>query len=489
MSVNEIISLNGRIEIKTSITEDADIETILKDLDYTLPLHYENARKIDYLYKYWKGGQPILDRVKEVREDIDNKVIINLAASATRQITGYTFGKPIEFIHRKDTDEVEMEVLNNCFKSSFKTVTDNEIFTDLSVCGVGYRAITPIKGYNGTQYELGISPFALTRLDPVDTFCVYSQSIPKTLVYAVTYYVKRYPDQVDETIYQIYIGNREFLITVPGASPKTVSGISINDETVKETRNLLGIPIIPYKNNMIMAGDWELAISIVDALNVVASDSVNDIVQFVQSLLVFINAEMDSDKAEELKIHKMLSLISQEGLNADVKYIAQQLESTRVQMTLEWLEGEFDTVVGIPDRKTRGGGGGDTGEAVKLRDGWGDLEILARIKEPYVEKGEMETLMFAINLIKEYNLIEKLLVYDIEIKFSRNKSDNLMIKTQSYSNLIATQTITPEDAMTICDFVNDTQEVSKKGDKYWKAKEPVSEPIVDDNSEPNNINQ
>jgi hypothetical protein len=167
----------------------------------------------------------------------------------------------------------------------------------------------------------------------------------------------------------------------------------------------------------------------------------------------------------------MMSLLSPEGLNADVKYIAQQLDSSRVQFSLEWLEEKFDTVVGIPDRKTRGGGGGDTGEAVKLRDGWGDMEILARLKEPYVRKGEIETLKFAIQTLTVYNIIEGLRIYDVEIKFSRNKSDNLLVKTQSYSNLVATKTIAPEDAMTVCEFTNDTQEVAAKGEKYWTEKQ------------------
>jgi SPP1 family phage portal protein len=218
---------------------------------------------------------------------------------------------------------------------------------------------------------------------------------------------------------------------------------------------------------MSMMGDWEPAISIIDALNVVGSDGVNDIVQFVQSLLVFINAELDDDQIELLKKNKMFSLISSKELNADVKYIAQQVDAASVQFLTEWLEGMFDTVVGIPDRKSRGGGGGDTGEAVKLRDGWGDLEIVARNKEPYVSKGERETLKFAISTLMTYNLINDLKIYDVEIKYSRNKSDNLLVKTQSYSNLVSTKTMTPEDSMNVCDFTNDSKETAGKGKAYW----------------------
>ena len=466
--------LQGRRELFTSYDEDTPLEVLLPDFELSLALHYQNVIEIEYLRNYWKGGQPILDRIKVVREDIDNKVIINLAQSSTRTITGYTFGKPIEFIHKKENDEDEIEVLKNCFSVQHKTLVDNEIFTDMSVNGIGYRMVTPQKGYNKGQYELGISPFALTRLDPKNTFVVYSTDIPKRAIYACHYHdIKLWnvkTNSYDEfRVFTIYQGNKEYRFKVPGAAPSLIPLETMVDQPKV---NLLGIPIIEYRNNMSISGDWELAMSIMDALNVVASDSVNDVVQFVQSILVFINADLDDPEVvAELKKSKMLSLISPSGLNADVKYISDQLDSTGVQTLREWLEQEFDIQVGIPDRKTRGGGGGDTGEAVKLRDGWGDLEVVARSKEPYVRKGEIETLKFAINSLKVYNLIEDLKIYNIEIKFSRNKNDNLLVKTQSYSNLIATKTVAPEDAVTICDFTNDAKEITAKGESYWSAKD------------------
>ena len=469
MSINEIIDLTGREEITTGISTDASLEVLIEDLKLTLPRHSKNAIKISYLFDYWRGKQPILDRIKEVREDIDNKLVINLAQSSTRQITGYTFGKPIEFIHKLEDDVDEMRTLNNCFTVENKSLIDNEIFTDMSVCGLGYRAVIPLKGYDKGDYELGVSPFSLTRLDPSTTFVVYSTGIPKRVVYGVAYHYEEGIDErgqvVNFTIYNVYLGNRQFKFKVEGINAHSDLN---NENLIDQTQVLIkDCPIIEYRNNMSMMGDWEPAISIIDALNVVGSDGVNDIVQFVQSLLVFINAELDDAQIELLKKNKMFSLISSKELNADVKYIAQQVDAASVQFLTEWLEGMFDTVVGIPDRKSRGGGGGDTGEAVKLRDGWGDLEIVARNKEPYVSKGERETLKFAISTLMTYNLINDLKIYDVEIKYSRNKSDNLLVKTQSYSNLVSTKTMTPEDSMNVCDFTNDSKETAGKGKAYW----------------------
>ena len=37
-------------------------------------IHQNNATQIEYLYNYYKGKQPILNRTKTVREEINNKI-------------------------------------------------------------------------------------------------------------------------------------------------------------------------------------------------------------------------------------------------------------------------------------------------------------------------------------------------------------------------------------------------------------------------------
>jgi hypothetical protein len=58
----------------------------------------------------------------------------------------------------------------------------------------------------------------------------------------------------------------------------------------------------------------------------------------------------------------------------------------------------------------------------------------------------------------------------VDIKFSRNKNHNLLVKTQSYQTLIQTQTLTPADALSIVDLVSDVNEFATRGEEYWKVK-------------------
>lgn len=134
----------------------------------------------------------------------------------------------------------------------------------------------------------------------------------------------------------------------------------------------------------------------------------------------------------------------------------------------EYLEEAYKTIIGIPDRKTRGGGGGDTGDAVKLRDGWADIEIVARIKESYFKIAKKKQIAVAIKILQLLGLSKiDLKTIDLDVKFTRNKNDNLQTKAQAFSTLHGTKTLDPADAMEICDMTTDVVEVIDRGKKYW----------------------
>lgn len=135
----------------------------------------------------------------------------------------------------------------------------------------------------------------------------------------------------------------------------------------------------------------------------------------------------------------------------------------------EYLEEAYKTIVGIPDRKTRGGGGGDTGDAVKLRDGWADIEIVARIKESYFKIAKKKQIAVAIKILQLLGMARiDFQTIDLDVKFTRNKNDNLQTKAQAYSTLHGTKTLDPADSLEICDMTTDVVEVIDRGKKYWE---------------------
>lgn len=76
--VSQTRQMFGRRVIKTSVTNITS-ENVTDVLLKALSIHTLNRSEIDYLWEYYKGKQPILNRQKEVRPEINNRIVENRA--------------------------------------------------------------------------------------------------------------------------------------------------------------------------------------------------------------------------------------------------------------------------------------------------------------------------------------------------------------------------------------------------------------------------
>ena len=167
------------------------------------------------------------------------------------------------------------------------------------------------------------------------------------------------------------------------------------------------------------------------------------------------------------------------GANIDTGYVPPKdysnlektfgnLDQSGMNLFSEELERMLYALIGIPDRNNRGGGGGDTGQAVELRDGWADLEVVARNKELSFKRSEKRALKIILSMLNN-SMASELSLIDIDIKFTRNKNNNLMVKTQAYAMLLGMKTLSPADCLTIVDLVSDVNEYVSRGQEFWGA--------------------
>ena len=88
----------------------SDEEVITRDnlvsvLTNAMNLHAQNSADISYLYNYYKGYQPILDRVKE-HSTICNHIVENRAYEIVSFKTGYLLGEPIQYVNRSGDESM-----------------------------------------------------------------------------------------------------------------------------------------------------------------------------------------------------------------------------------------------------------------------------------------------------------------------------------------------------------------------------------------------
>ena len=136
----------------------------------------------------------------------------------------------------------------------------------------------------------------------------------------------------------------------------------------------------------------------------------------------------------------------------------------------EFLLEQLEIVTGLPSRNTSSSGGGDTGDAVYLRDGYENLEVVARIKESFFRKGERETLALIIKWLGVSNKGIPLTVNNVDIKFTRNSTDNLLTKANALSILNGTKLIAPTDAIALVGITTEPDELAQRGEEYWDKK-------------------
>ena len=451
--------LQGRRKITSDYTsEDLKIpENVVSMVRGAMYTHALNAEEIQYLIDYKNGSQTILDKEKLVRPEINNTSVFNHASMITRNINGYFLGTPIQYIptgYSNKRDEVED--LNRYLSYENKFAVDGELGEMSSICGTAYRLI-----YTDGEFADEV-PFEEEALDPTKTFVVYSNSVGEMPLAGVTIY-DIISDNGLKTGSYIYVYTDSLMYVFEGDS---LDNIDILRPYEVKPYNVGGVPIIEYPNNQWRLGDWELAIDLMDAINSLQNSRLDDIEQFIQQLLVFVNADIDDEKYAEMRQAGIVVLKNQTNDKVDIKAIDSALDQTGISQFSQELEDLLYAIVGIPDRNNRSGGGGDTGAAVELRDGWADMEVIARNKEMTFKRSEKRALRIMLTILRNKSM-STLSLLDVDVKFSRNKTNNLLVKAQAYKNLVDSKTLSVEDALDIVNLVSDPSDYVARGRDFW----------------------
>lgn len=453
----------GREVIHTN-EDRIDRNNILKELGKSISAHNQNRREIDYLYNYYKGNQPVLYREKQVRPEINNKVVQNTAFFIVETKTADIASEPIQYVLRGADEAKSEEVakLNDLMESEDKSYNDICLCRWRSICGTAYRFIANDDGRSSILDE---TDFRISVLDPRLTYVVYyNNGLP-------AYSVQIGKDTKNRNVYYVYTNTEYFEIR--------------GNQIVKSAANgFFAIPVIEYPNNENRLSDIEITISLSDAINEMASDRQDGIKQFVQSFIKFVNCEMDAEKFTQLRQTGAFIVKSNNGDNkADVDIMSSELNQSESQVAKDDLFNSLLMIQGIANRE--GNTGGDTGKATEIRNGWVDSERRAEISEPIFKKAEKQFLrivLYALSVKQQTTLS----ISDIEIKISRSKMDNMLTKAETLK-LLLDSGIYFERAIKSVGFFADPEQVAIESRDRMKVLYPdtVEQPtekveVVDD---------
>lgn len=448
----------GRKKIFTDYEEITDAN-ILAVVEQGYIDHAPNRSEIIYLYKYYKGDQPILYKVKEVRPEINEKIVINMANEIVAFKVGYLVGKPIQYISSVADQGVSDVIakLNDAMRNEGKITKDRALVEWQMICGTGYRLVLP-KKKQGAKV-----PWEFYTLDPRTAFVIYANDYTQRPLVGVSYKI----DINGNVVLTAYTESRIYTINKG------------TNEFVAEDNPLGWIPIIEYPANSARLGAFEVVITILNALSELDSNRLDSVKQFVESLLVIYNADFEdpeSTTANSIRQAGMIQLRSTGELNADIKVISEKLDQTNTETLKQSLLGMIREIVGMP---SQGNGNqsdaNSTNGAIVLKNGWQGAETRAQAFEAQFYEPERTFLQIISAISRDAGTLD-FDPDDVDIRFTRRNYEDLLVKSQTLASLLATEYIHPRLAIEASGLFVDSEGAYQESQAYFKEKARESAP-------------
>lgn len=456
--VEPYLHLNGRRMILTDETE-VNIGNVVQILRKALPYHWKNRSEISYLWSYYKGRQPILNRVKEVRPEITNKIVENRANEIVSFKSGYLMGEPLQYVSRGNAENVADAInqLNEFVFAEEKPAKDKELADWFHICGTSFRMVLPDE-MAGEDDE---SPFEIYTLDPRNTFVVYNNGLGNKPILGVKYVV----DENGVVHYSCYSNHEYFEI--------------VESKVISYDTHILGeIPIIEYPLNMARIGAFELVIPLLDAINLTDSNRLDGVEQFIQALMLFHNVDISSEDFDELRERGAIKFKDIDPqLKAEINYLVSNLNQGETQTLVDHMYQTVLTICGMPNRNG-GSSTSDTGSAVIMRDGWSAAEARAKDSELMFKKSERIFLKVVLNICRTLADMD-LKVCNVEIRFTRRNYENILQKAQVLDLMLKNNKIHPRLAFEHCGLFVDSDLAYTLSAEYAEEQEQKAQELFE----------
>ena len=494
-----VIFANYTEEQLLSGTQEQQENMVLDILENSIPLHNKNKAEIKYLQDYLYGIQDIRFKEKYTRTDINNKGVENWAWAFMDWKKAFLVGKPIQYAPLDDVANEEISELNKYNLFEDKDQKDQDMYEDIFTVGRGFR-------YNNASKitEEDEAPFDIINLDVINTEVVYSSSIKHEQLLSYVETSKKYivqevnpktgkPEDMTKYYdeYTVYLRNKMYVVNNKIGQLQIINQ-EINGKNVRFSPIIQDIHLInEYYFNKRRMSLLEICKDIFDDINYVENLDKDDIEQFVNAIMVFTNAEVDKDKLDAIKQYGAVSIKSTDQKKASVELLQSRLKSLDTQIYYLRKLSALHSILSVPEASQSGYlSNAETGKAVLTGQGFTSASVRVETEEKAFKKCDRNALKVILKICRNSNNsnIKKLKVSDIDIKFSRDLSENLLVKTQALINL-ATAQIPPEIRNAVIGLFSDPVAVTRMQDAYIKEQTEIKNELDSRNNNTNKINE
>ena len=450
--------LFGRLDIYSTFDE-IDEENVVEELNSALVYHVMNMLQEEFLYWYTRGVQPILNRKKEIRDDILNIVQVNTAAEIVDFKNGYFLTQPCSYVSRRKGVQTKLKRLNEFLYRSGKLEADNRLADWFHRVGKADLFVEP-----NDDPEV---PFKAYALDPRSAFVVYSLRPGKKPIFAANFVT-----QDGKAMFDVFTKNKVFHLsgTFTGKmiTPEKNHNFMVTATTLESVEpNVLGmIPIIEYRYNSVNTSAFELAIPLLDEISNLTSNACDGVEQFIQSLAIAVNCEFpENTTITDIRKAGMIALRSVGENKADFKVLSEQLDQTQTKTLVDSLYDEVLRICAMPSRSNgRQSTYDTTGAAVLANFGWYQADAAARNTEDLFKESNRQFDRIIVDILKRKQLLD-IDINDFELNFVRNETANVQSKAQAFQTLMSAG-MHPELAAAKSGISNDPVKDMKMSEKW-----------------------
>ena len=412
-------------------------------------IEYNERYKARYemLENYYLGKHDIMNRYKDDRLK-NNKVMVNHAKYITDTNVGYLLGNPVDY---QASEGYDIEPLIDAYKKQTINDLDSEIAKDVSIFGCQYEYV-----YANEKAE----PVSC-EVDNKHTVIVYDDTVEHNKLFGLIYREVKKGDKLD--YYEIIYVDKNVKRTYKSYS-KTLRQVG-----KEETHAFGDVPIICYKNNPELLGDYEPVLSLIDAYNLLQSDRINDKEQLVDAILCLYGMDFDVEQAEMLHESRMLANLPTDGR---VEYLVKTLQESDVDILRQNIENDIHKISMVPNMSDVNFVGNSSGVAIRYK--LLAFEQNIKNKERYMEKGLMERFKLYNNFLITMSKMQEVPVEEVDAVFKRNLPSNDFEISQMISNL--SDVVDTETLISQLSFVKDASEIIelKKKEDESKPKDPYA---------------
>ena len=421
------------------------------------------APKYEKLQLYYEGVHEILKRKPKYREDDPcNNVVCNYAKYISDFAAGYLIGEPISY-QSKDQD---LDKLIEWNKIAQTDVQDMDNAKYQSIFGVAYELV-----YMSSKQ----SPTPKTAsTHPTQSFVIYNNSVELKKMAGVNYYDKR------DTKTQEIIGFNVIASTADNILRFDVNAsYDLDGEVIEEPNPFKAVTLIEIYNNNERQGDFEQLIPLIDAYNCQQSNRVDDVENFVNSVLVLtgqVLGDTDKEKSEQYSSIKKNGVME---LTEDGKaeFLTRQIDQQGNELLRQSLADDIHKFSCVPSLTDKEFASNVSGVAMQFK--LLGLNQITKIKERYIKEGIRERVELFSAIMQDKGM-PGIDIDDMTITITHSLPKNLVEIAQVISNL---QGICSNETLVAqLPFVEDPEEETKRAaeerrqeqdERYVMATAPV----------------